>query len=345
MALESEFLLNDKLRRCLVNDADHIGLLTLPISDRSGPHVLLIQKALNAFAKRMGFDLLKETGVYDQITADMVTTFKELHKPPILNFMNQIDAIVGKKTVDALDKELPTLRKGTTDVKPKVDIIVKFQGTLRAPEPILPNNVFPDVLLTKYKEKKDRSLVRIGQTTITIKLDSEALIAAHVAKIKAALKDNDPGKVFIYGSSSGGRNAIDLAVSLTKENIPIAFLATLDAAWFPVEAINSPDNAIGDPTVTPRFNPPGLVSAEKKMDFFQKLGNHSEISISQRKTLFASKMAGKEIHGNVFSFSPKDFTNQVKAKNPTSDDDAHVKLTQVATPIVHREIQLILDGL
>jgi hypothetical protein len=109
MPFESEFSLNDKLKRCLNNDADHIGLLTLPASDRTGSHVTLIQKALNAFAARIGADRIPETAVYDQTTADMVTTFKELHKPPILNFKNQIDAIVGKKTVDALDKELPRL--------------------------------------------------------------------------------------------------------------------------------------------------------------------------------------------------------------------------------------------
>jgi len=348
VALESDFLLNDKLKRCLVNDADHIGLLTLPVADRSGSHVVLIQKALNAFAKRMGFGLIRETGVYDQITADLVTTFKKLHKPPILNFKNQIDATVGKKTVDALDKELPPLRGGSTDTKQKVDVIVKFQGTLGVARRLLPDEIYPNILLTKYSEKKDRTLVRIGQNTNTIKADSAALIANHVAQIlslKEGFKDNGEGKVFIYGSSSGGRNAIDLAAALTKANILITFLATLDAAWFPEDAINSPDNVIGEPTVTPRFNPPGLILADQKKDFFQKFGNHTEIAFRQGKTLFTSKMDGKEIHGNVVFFSPQDFTSQVKAANPISDNDAHIKLTRVATPFVHRQIQLILDSL
>ncbi len=122
MALESEFSLNDKLNRCLVNDADHIGLQTLPASDRSGPHIKLIQKALNAFAKRSGFDPIPESGDYDQTTADMVTTYKELHKPePIKNYLNQIDAIVGKKTVDALDKELPKLGAAPVATDPATD--------------------------------------------------------------------------------------------------------------------------------------------------------------------------------------------------------------------------------
>jgi hypothetical protein len=52
-------------------------------------------------------DELDETNdEFDQETADLVTTFKELHKPPILNFLGQIDPIVGKKTITALDDEL-----------------------------------------------------------------------------------------------------------------------------------------------------------------------------------------------------------------------------------------------
>jgi hypothetical protein len=68
----------------------------------------------------MGMELIPETGVYDQITADLVTTFKELHKPPILNFKNQIEAIVGEKTVDALGKELPRL--GAAPIEPLREI-------------------------------------------------------------------------------------------------------------------------------------------------------------------------------------------------------------------------------
>jgi hypothetical protein len=36
VAFESESLLNDKLKRTLVNDADHIGLFTQPATDRHG---------------------------------------------------------------------------------------------------------------------------------------------------------------------------------------------------------------------------------------------------------------------------------------------------------------------
>jgi len=90
--LTSVFKFQPKLRQCLVDDRAHIGLTTFP-------------------ARRFEMDELDESNdLYDQETADLVTTFKELHRPPILNFVNQIDAIVGKKTIAALDDELPFQR-------------------------------------------------------------------------------------------------------------------------------------------------------------------------------------------------------------------------------------------
>jgi hypothetical protein len=97
-----------KLVDCQKFDKDHIGLTTFPTKNRRGIHVVLIKKALNAFARRLGMDELDETNdEFDQETADLVLTFKQLKKPPILNFKGQFDNIVGKKTITALDDELP----------------------------------------------------------------------------------------------------------------------------------------------------------------------------------------------------------------------------------------------
>jgi hypothetical protein len=97
-----------KLVNCQNFDQAHIGLTTNPPANRRGIHVQLIKKALNSFARRFGMDQLDESNdSYDQETADMVMTFKELHKPRILNFRGEIDAVVGKKTITALDDELP----------------------------------------------------------------------------------------------------------------------------------------------------------------------------------------------------------------------------------------------
>jgi hypothetical protein len=107
--LSSVFRHHQKLVDCQRFDIAHIGLTTNPPKNRRGVHVQLIKKALNAFARRLGMDELDESNdVFDQATADMVTTFKELHRPrPILNFRGQIDAVVGKQTITALDDELP----------------------------------------------------------------------------------------------------------------------------------------------------------------------------------------------------------------------------------------------
>jgi len=107
--LTSVFRHHKKLVDCQRFDKDHIGLTTNPPRDRQGIHVRLIKKALNAFARRFGMDELDETNeLFDQDTADLVTTFKELHKPrPILNYLGKIDNVVGKKTITALDDELP----------------------------------------------------------------------------------------------------------------------------------------------------------------------------------------------------------------------------------------------
>jgi hypothetical protein len=231
-----------------------------------------------------------------------------------------------------------------------VDVIVKFAGTLNpVVRPFLPNEVFPDSMLDIYNTKTNRELVRIGQTTNTIRFASTNLIAITLRHIKGSFKDSVIGKVFIYGSSSGGRNAIDLAVNLTNENLPIEYVGILDAAFFPNESLNFPDNFFGEPTVIPHFAALNIV-ASRRDNFFQTLGNHSEVSAFHGR-LFTSSMGGKEIHGQINNFSIDNFTTQVRATGPAAsppmsfDDVCHINLTKVATPEVHKRIKDILDSL
>jgi hypothetical protein len=114
--LSSVFRHHKKLVDCQRFDNAHIGVATAPALNRRGIHVQLIKKALNAFARRFGMDELDESNdLFDQETADLVTTFKELHRPRILNFRGQIDAVVGKQTITALDDELPPQRPEPND--------------------------------------------------------------------------------------------------------------------------------------------------------------------------------------------------------------------------------------
>ncbi len=105
MSLDSEFGENEKLRNCEIKDADHVGEQFAP----KGPWVVLIKKALNAWAAKQTPPVaaLPLNDFFDSATGDMVALYKTQHSPPILNYANQIDRIVGKKTVAALDKELP----------------------------------------------------------------------------------------------------------------------------------------------------------------------------------------------------------------------------------------------
>ena len=117
MAFQSEFENNQKLKDCAINDIDHVGENFSP----TGPHVGLIQKALNAWAAKQTPPIKQITGreaappfTFGSDTGDLVATYKRRQTQPILNFKGQIDRIVGKKTVIALDKELPSNGGGST---------------------------------------------------------------------------------------------------------------------------------------------------------------------------------------------------------------------------------------
>ncbi len=105
MTLRSEFADNPKLVDCETKDIDHVSEIHAP----RGPWVVLIKKALNTWAakQRPPVATLALGDVYDNKTGDLVALYKTRQSPPILNHSGKIDRIVGKKTVVALDRELP----------------------------------------------------------------------------------------------------------------------------------------------------------------------------------------------------------------------------------------------
>ncbi|NVN93080.1 MAG: hypothetical protein HXX11_21135 [Desulfuromonadales bacterium] len=106
MEFQSEFENDAKLKACALNDNDHIGEQFAS----KGPWVELIKKALNAWAVKQnppaGQILINDQ--FGKETGDLVALYKTRQVPPILNYAGKIDRIVGKKTVVALDKELPS---------------------------------------------------------------------------------------------------------------------------------------------------------------------------------------------------------------------------------------------
>jgi len=125
--LQSKFVTNKKLRDCAVRDADHIGQFTFPPGDRSGSHVGMIHEALNKWLINSGNGDLLVTGsefstsTYGPMTAKAIRKYKTDHN--ILNYKNEIDEIVGIKTVHALDLELPP-NGAPPPPDPRKDVII-----------------------------------------------------------------------------------------------------------------------------------------------------------------------------------------------------------------------------
>lgn len=112
MAFQSEFADNGKLNACAETDPEHIGEQFAP----KGPWVVLIKKALNSWAakQRPPVGQIPLNDLFGRETGDLVALYKSRQTPPILNFAGKIDRIVGKKTVVALDRELPPRGGGVT---------------------------------------------------------------------------------------------------------------------------------------------------------------------------------------------------------------------------------------
>ena len=125
MAFQSEFADNEKLNKAAVNDADHVGEQFSP----KGPWVVLIKKALNAWAAKQRPPVAQVSvgDVFDRQTGDLVALYKTRQAPPILNFAGKIDRIVGKKTVVALDKELPA-KGGGSSISPDMQLVNAADG-------------------------------------------------------------------------------------------------------------------------------------------------------------------------------------------------------------------------
>jgi hypothetical protein len=99
---------------------DHIGEQFAP----KGPWVLLIKKALNTWAAKQfpPVGQIPFNDIFGPETGDLVALYKTRQTPPILNFAGKIDRIVGKKTVVALDKELPS-RGGGSTISPDMQLV------------------------------------------------------------------------------------------------------------------------------------------------------------------------------------------------------------------------------
>lgn len=110
LAFQSKFQDEPQLIGAAEKDQDHVG----EIYNNQGSHVRAIQEALNAWASKNAptMRILESSNewmdcLFGGKTGDLVEKYKRSQIPPILNWQGKIDRVVGKKTVVALDKELP----------------------------------------------------------------------------------------------------------------------------------------------------------------------------------------------------------------------------------------------
>jgi hypothetical protein len=107
MALQSQLFAGDpKLEAAAVSDPAHI------VQGARGEHVRKIQLALI----RLDGAAIDADGIYGPRTAAAVAAFKQ--RRAILNFQGQIDDIVGKKTIAALDGEMAEKESQAPQVVP-----------------------------------------------------------------------------------------------------------------------------------------------------------------------------------------------------------------------------------
>jgi hypothetical protein len=342
----SKFKRNNKLNRCADQDKDHIGQFTFPIEDRKGEHVRLIHEALNVFLTRTGRDPISgpefDNQEYGAGTAKAVRLFKTESRPPILNFQNQIDEIVGRKTVAALDLELPAEPGPDVPVSVKlfIDVVVRFLPGVHGSKR---DDAALDGIDLDKTNRRVRSVKAIGRGTSLIRNAARPLVLDVVKEVEEARRTDGftPGVICIYGSSSGGRVALDLASELSKRNIPIAYIGIQDAAFFPDETKTVPGGKGGaDPQNVPDFVQAPEVRADKKQSFFQKFGNHADDGLVSRE--WTSSMDGQEIHGNVVGFEPVDRSFTVKEADRQNDDLAHDEVIGATNAEVQGIIQKVL---
>jgi peptidoglycan hydrolase-like protein with peptidoglycan-binding domain len=106
MALQSKLFKQDaKLQACLLQDAAHVT------PGARGDHVGKIQIALNALGDEVIDAGEIKANTYGPSTASAVLAYKRKRKIINFSYQTQADNIVGRMTIDSLDKEMQKLEQ------------------------------------------------------------------------------------------------------------------------------------------------------------------------------------------------------------------------------------------
>lgn len=305
MALQSQLFRGDpKIEAAAESDPAHV------LPGARGPHVVKIQQALI----QLDGAALSPDGIYGQGTAAAVAAFKQ--KRQILNVQGQIDNIVGKKTVAALDSEMAAKdRRGgalgggagggragfgivgsdpaqTNRAKPR-DIIVQFAGALGAAEGTRDKASADDFV----KRFNTLAYLQTHESVMPICFfggrgsnDRSKDAVAEVLSVRGATPN---GVTIILGESSGGLPALRAATALTGLSITLDYIGISDAAFFEIGGeVKFIPRRFSQPADI-QIEMPGTIKANKSDNFFQTFG-HNSLHDPRSANGF---MPGTEFHG------------------------------------------------
>jgi hypothetical protein len=251
-----------------------------------------------------------------------------------------------------------------------VDIVVNFIGAAgagsRDPEEAIPASFLiashepvQDPSSRKLLRRKTHTdlLLRIAQGTTEFGLGGAPVLASVLSSIGTMLQGRDPandnplqpGKIFILGTSSGGRNAINFAGLLVQSSFSPHFVASIDASFSQSETDTRPSDNPQRVLPTPHFmlsRIAGPVAASipqvpNRHNLFQTRGNHRGDSLNPfAEPFFTSDMAGGlgEIHGSVEGFNNREVA--VTGLFGVTDDAFHEECDALG----RREVQLMVAG-
>jgi hypothetical protein len=340
--LRSSLFAGDRaLEACAVSDPAHV------VPGAKGAHVRKIQDALDRIANA-GLSRTEEyrSSTYGKATTAAVTRFKTDLK--IKNHLGQIDPIVGKKTIKALDDELVRLdgvadhTVAATDQSRYLDVVVNFVGGGNGDGDHWAKR---GLSLAQYdRPGSKRRFLGIGKGA-AVGLPNSVVPA--MMELEGALRSDESfGLIFIYGSSLGGRYSIALARLLVAKRIPVTYVGLSDAAFFGTEAINTPlaGAIFGEPTNYPEFlDGRDLPDSITKESYFQKWGNHASRLNRTGRVMWTSSEHG-EVHGVPLKFTPRDVSGEVPVGSRGDDGLAHNAACDIADRKIQAFIQARLDG-
>jgi hypothetical protein len=229
-----------------------------------------------------------------------------------------------------------------TPQKNIADFIVRFSGVLDNPKRIVPDSVVPDKVIAtalKYKALPNRKLHRLGHQTAGFGKATAQIRSDLLDEIRKLRGSDDLGVVCIFGASSGGRNAIEMAQEMDAAGFGVTYLAVSDAAFYPPDArpMTFPKGTTKLPI--PAFNA-GKITAVETQNFFQTKGNGKEDLLFRNVTIYSSKMDQKEIHGSIDGMTDADLTISIIS---TDVDEMHRDCSKLAQPKIHDSIVSVLD--